>query len=211
MAQTTNPQTLDTTTKKLRGRPPIDPPHTSAHHPVSPRELHLGYQRIHGELHRLAHTRRLEVWKILKAAGINPTRDRTGPTWAQFIRSQSKAILATDFACVDTALLRRFHVLFVIEHATMRVLLLGVTANPTGPWTTQAARNLTMRLGDSHRFRFLIRDGAGQFTRSYDTVLAGSGISAIRIPPRSPQTRRQTPQISPVEFTARSGVYGRDQ
>jgi len=44
-----------------------------------------------------------------------------------------------------------------------------------------------MRLGDRHRFKFLIRDGAGQFTRSFDAVLAGSGITAIRTPPRSPQ------------------------
>ncbi len=74
-----------------------------------------GYRRFHGELLRLGHTIAAStVWKILKAAGINPTRDRTGPTWAQFIRSQSKAIIATDFACVDTTLLRRFHVLFVI-------------------------------------------------------------------------------------------------
>ena len=30
-----------------------------------------------------------------------------------------------------------------------------------------------MRLPASHRFRFMVRDGAGQFTRSYDNVLAG--------------------------------------
>jgi putative transposase len=95
--------------------------------------------------------------------------------------------IATDFACVDTALLKRFHVLFVIEHATRRIHLAGVTTNPTGPWTTQAVRNLMMRLSDRHPFRFMIRDGAGQFTRSYDTVLAAAGITAIRIPPRSPQ------------------------
>jgi len=124
---------------------------------------------------------------LLNLRGINPTGDRTGPTWSEFIRSQSKAIIATDFACVDTALLKRFHVLFVVEHATRRVHLLGITTNPTGPWTAQAARNLTMRLAEHHRFRFLIRDGAGQFTRSYDTVLAGSKITAIRITPRSPQ------------------------
>jgi putative transposase len=98
-----------------------------------------------------------------------------------------QAIIATDFACVDTALLRRFHGLFVIEHAKRRVHLAGITTNPTGPWTTQVARNLMMRLGEHHSFRFLIRDRAGQFTRSFDTVLAATGITAIRMPPRSPQ------------------------
>ncbi|NCG38129.1 MAG: transposase [Actinobacteria bacterium] len=53
--------------------------------------------------------------------------------------------------------------------------------------TFQAARNFCVRLADSHRFQYLIRNRAGQFTRSFDTVLAGSDITAIRIPPRSPQ------------------------
>ena len=174
--------------KKPRGRPPIDPQIRRLIIRLARENPNWGYRRIHGELHRLGHTIAAStIWKILKTAGINPTGDRTGPTWSEFIRSQSKAIIATDFACVDTAMLRRFHVLFVIEHETRRVHLLGITANPTGPWTTQAARNLMMRLEDGHPFRFLIRDGAGQFTRSYDNVLAGSNITAIRIPPRSPQ------------------------
>jgi putative transposase len=57
----------------------------------------------------------------------------------------------------------------------------------SAPWTTQAVRNLLMRLPDAHGFRFLIRDGAGQFTAPFDTVLAGSDITSIRTPPRSPQ------------------------
>lgn len=44
-----------------------------------------------------------------------------------------------------------------------------------------------MHLGDDHGIRFLIRDGAGQFTRAFDAVFAGSGIAAIRIPPRAPR------------------------
>ena len=98
-----------------------------------------------------------------------------------------EGVIATDFACVDTALLRRCHILFVIEVASRRVHLAGITTNPSGPWTTQAARNLLMRFPDTHRFRFLVRDGAGQFTASFDTVLAGSGITSIRTPPRAPQ------------------------
>ena len=173
----------------MRGRPPIDPEIRRLIIRLANENPNWGYWRIHGELSRLGHAIAAStIWKILRAAGINPTRDRTGPSWSEFIKSQSKAIIATDFACVDTALLKRFHVLFVIEHNTRRIHLAGVTTNPTEPWTTQAARNLTMRLGDRHRFRFLVRDGAGQFTRPFDTVLAASGITAIRIPPRSPQT-----------------------
>jgi hypothetical protein len=127
------------------------------------------------------------VWKVLRAAGIDPRSDRTGPSWSEFIRSQAKAVIATDFACVDTALLRRFHVLFVLEIASRRVHLAGITTNPTGPWTTQAARNLLMRVPDDHGFRFLVRDGAGQFTRSFDEVLVAGRIPAIGIPPRTPQ------------------------
>ena len=147
-----------------------------------------GYRRVHGEVARLGHrVAASTVWKILIAAGINPTRDRTGPIWTKFIRSRAAGIIATDFACVDTALLRRFHVLFVIEVGTRRVHLAGITTNPTGPWTTQGARNLLMRSRDGHGFRFLIRDGAGQFTRAFDGVFAGAGITAIRTPLRAPQ------------------------
>jgi len=173
---------------KNRGRPPIDPEIRRRVIRLANENADWGYRRIQGELVRLGHKLAAStVWKILRTAGIDPTRDRTGPSWGAFIRSQSNAILATDFACVDTAMLRRFHVLFVIEVASRRVHLAGITANPTGPWTTQAARNLMMDFGEHHQFKYLIRDGAGQFTRSFDTVLAGSGITAIRIPPRSPQ------------------------
>jgi len=113
-----------------------------------------------------------------------PDPGRTGPTWAQFIRSQAKGILATDFACVDTATLRRFHVLFFIEIGTRRVHLGGITTNPTGPWTAQAARNCLMSI--DRQFRSVIHDGAGQYARSFDAVFEADGISAITTPPRAP-------------------------
>jgi hypothetical protein len=108
-----------------------------------------------------------------------------------FLLVRTATVIATNFACVDTALLRLFHVLFVIEIDNRRVHLAGVTTNPTGSCTTQAARNFVTRLSGGHGFRILIRDGAGQFTASFDSVLAGSGITAIRIPPRAPQANVQ--------------------
>jgi putative transposase len=66
--------------------------------------------------------------------------------------------------------------------------LLGVTANPSGPWVTQVARNFASELEDAGRhFRFLIRDRDTKFIASFDTVLSSIGIETIRTPVASPQ------------------------
>jgi putative transposase len=76
---------------------------------------------------------------------------------------------------------------FVIEVGTRHVHVLGMTAHPDGAWNTQQARNLLMDLGEqASRFRFLIRDRAGQFTGVFDAVLSSAGIEVVKIPPRSP-------------------------
>jgi hypothetical protein len=47
------------------------------------------------------------VWKVLKAAGIDPALQRSRPTWRQFLTAQAHAILAVDFAHVDNVFLHR--------------------------------------------------------------------------------------------------------
>jgi hypothetical protein len=92
-------------------------------------------------------------------------------------------MLAADFFHVDCAVtLQRLYCFFVIEVGSRYVHILGVTANPDGPWTTQQIRNLLMDLGDrAADFRFLVRDRAGQFTASFDALLASVGIEAVKI------------------------------
>lgn len=120
--------------------------------------------------------------------GMDPAPRRTGPTWKQFLTAQAHGILAADFIHVDTVLLRRIYALIVIEHGTRRVHLAGITAYPDGTWTTQAARNFLMDLGQrAASVKFLIRDRAGQFTSSFAAVFTAEGIRVLRSPPQAPR------------------------
>jgi putative transposase len=124
----------------------------------------------------------------LKNAGIEPAPRRTGPAWSQFLRSQAEAMLACDFFTADLLDGTQAYVLAVIEHATRRVRILGVTQHPTGAWTAQQARNLLMDLGEqAHRVRFMIRDRGSNFTTAFDAILADAGIQTVLCNVRTPR------------------------
>ena len=173
------------------GRPRVDETVVALIERMARENTGWGYRRIQGELLKLGHrTAASTVRRVLKRLRIplSPTRD-SDTSWRRFLRAQAATMLACDFFHVDCVVtLKRMYVFFVMEVGTRYVHILGTTTNPDGPWTTQQARNFLMTLDDrANDFRFLVRDRAGQFAASFDSVLADVGIDVVKIPPRCPQ------------------------
>ena len=172
------------------GRPPVSAEVAALIERPATENQSWGYQRIQGELLKLGYrVGASTIRRVLRVLRIPPAPKRyTDKTWRQFLRAQAATTLATDFYVDCAVTLRRLYCFFAIEVGSRYLHILGVTAHPGGPWTTQQIRNLLMDLGDrAADFRFLVRDRAGQFTDSFDAALASTGIQALKIPPRNPR------------------------
>jgi putative transposase len=197
------------------GRPPVSAEVSALIERLAIENNGWGYQRIQGELLKLG--RRVSastIRRVLKALKIHPAPQRnTGTTWRQFLHTQPATMPATDFFHVDCAVTpRRLYCLLVMAVGSRYVHILGVTANPDGPWTVQQIRNLLMDLGDrTASFRFLVRDRAGQFTAASDADLADAGIEVVKIPPRSPRANAYAERFvltARTEITDRMLIFG---
>ena len=197
------------------GRPPVSAEIATLIERLATENASWGYQRIQGELLKLGHrVSASTIRRVLKALRIPPAPKRnTDTTWRQFLHSQAATMLAAGFFPVDCAVtLRRLYCLFVMEVGSRYVHILGVTANPDGPWTTQQIRHFLMDLGGrAAGLRFLVRDRAGQFTAPFDAALAGAGIKAVKIPPRSPRANADAERLvltARTEVTDRMLIFG---
>jgi putative transposase len=173
--------------RRRMGRRPLDPEVRKLVLRLGRENPGWGCVRIQGELRKLGiRVGATTVRSILRAAGVDPSPRRDGPSWNEFLRAQATGIVACDFFTVETAWLRTLYVLFWIEHGSRRVRLAGVTANPDCAWVTQQARNLALA-GDLGHMRFLIHDRDAKFCGPFDTILATEGVRIIETPLRAPR------------------------
>jgi transposase InsO family protein len=151
-----------------------------------------GYSRIQGALENLGHrVGRTTIASILKRHGIEPAPERgRRVTWSQFLKAHWSVLAAADFFAVEVwgpRGLVTFYVFFVIELATRRVEIAGITPNPNEAWMMQIGRNFTDPedgfLADK---RFLIMDRDSKYSLAFQTLLNNSGVEIVRLPPRSP-------------------------
>jgi hypothetical protein len=171
------------------GRPPIPEELQTLILRLATDNPNWGYTRIQGELHRLGHrVGASTIRRTLRSAGLPPAPRRACEhSWTQFLRTQAEGLLACDFFHVDTISLKRLYIFFVMEVSTRTVHVLGVTANPTGNWVTQQARNLLLQAGErAASFKYLIRDRDAKFTRSFDTVFTTNDTQILQTAPQAP-------------------------
>jgi len=152
-----------------------------------------GYRRIQGAVANLGHRiDKLTVRNILRRHPLEPApqRRRGGMSWVQFLEMHWEVLAATDFFTVEVATwhgLVTYYVLVVMELATRRVHIAGITPHPTAAFMQQCARQLTdpfegFLLGK----HYLIHDRDTKYTQAFDALVKASGVEPVVLPPRSP-------------------------
>src|SRR3954454_849858 len=130
-----------------------------------------GHRRICGELLKLGfRVSPTSIRRLLAQAKLAPAPRRSGPSWREFLRAQAASIAACDFFTVDSVFLRRSYAFFSIAHDSRRVWLAGCTANPSGAWVAQQARNLGLDLAEQG-VRVLIRDRDSKYSGPFRRAL----------------------------------------
>ena len=178
--------------RKRHGRPPIEPALEELVIRLARENPAWGYDRIVGAVHNLGYDISDQtIGNILLRNGLGTSPERRkNMTWASFIRQHQDVLWATDFFTTEIWTrwgLTTDYVLFFIQVQSRRIVLGGISQNPTESWMKQIARNVTGAEGALVGARYLIHDRDAKYTQAFDQILQAAGTSAMKLP-RSPRT-----------------------
>jgi transposase InsO family protein len=178
--------------RKTAGRPPVSQEIAQPVLRMARENPTWGYDRIQGALANLGHhVSGITVGNILKAHGVEPAPDRRRqPTWKSFLEAHWDVLASVDFTTIEAWTkggLVTYYLLFVMKPARRRVHFAGCTANPDELWMFQVARNLSdAKDGFLRGKKCLLMDRDTKFSEAFRVILEQAGVSAVRLPPRSP-------------------------
>jgi putative transposase len=185
---------FDGSTRRTQlGRPPVEEEVERLAVQMAEENPSWGYRRIQGALANLGHAiDKSTVRNILRRHHLEPAPQRrmAGMSWTQFLKLHWEVLAAMDFFTVEVATwhgLVTYYVLLVMDLATRRVQVAGITPHPTATFMQQCARQLTDPFdGFLMGKRYLIHDRDTKFTLAFAGLLKDSGVEPIVLPPRSP-------------------------
>ncbi|HSX80669.1 MAG TPA: hypothetical protein VLQ80_19115, partial [Candidatus Saccharimonadia bacterium] len=134
----------------------------------------------------------MTVRNILRRHHVDPApqRRKGGMGWAQFLKMPWEVLATPDFFTVEVATwhgLVTYSVLFMMELATRRVEVAGITLHPTAAFMQQCARQLTDPFdGFLLGTRYFLHDRDTKCTLAFDALLKTSGVEPMVLPPQSP-------------------------
>jgi transposase InsO family protein len=137
-----------------------------------------GAERIRGELLKLG----VKVSKrTIQKYMLKEHHNKSGQTWATFLKNHIRTIWACDFTVVYDLLFRPLYVFVIMELHTRRIVHTAVTRSPIDEWVAQQLREATP-WGEGPKY--LIRDRDGKYGKRFAAV--ASGIEILKTPVRAP-------------------------
>jgi len=172
--------------KRRLGRPPISDEVKELIIEIKRDNPRWGAGKIKGAMRKLGISiSKSSVLCVLKANGFKGHPWNGDESWLSFLKSHCTRYWACDFFVVDTLLLKRIFVYFVIDTLTRELILFSATENPCASWLKNVVRSWFMYRDDLPNFLVSDRDGIyGNWFRSF--LKEHYNIRLYRTPPRTP-------------------------
>ena len=150
-----------------------------------------GYTKIVAAIRNLGHhVSRQTVKNVLKEAGLGPDPVDHPDIWSDSLKRHAAVMWQCDFACRRKWTIKGMvdlYLLVFIHIEARRIWVSPCTAHPTGNWTAQRARNVTMYV-EVHELQCVLvqRDNDAKYMGAFNEVFTSAGARIKKTPPKSP-------------------------